>query len=116
MTTTFRDVRVARTLAETGLDQRSWNTLASRGTNTVVQTHQWHQSWLTAYGRQFEALIAVAGNGSAIAGVAPLVVEQTPQGRIGRFIGDGRADYCDFLGANKQDVVTALINGLRDTP
>jgi CelD/BcsL family acetyltransferase involved in cellulose biosynthesis len=47
--------------------------------------------------------------------VAPLVIETTTQGRVARFIGDGRADYCDLLAANDPDVVSAMIRGLGDT-
>ena len=109
-----RGVRSVSTLEATGLDEQSWNALASRGTNTVFQTHQWHESWLSAYGRQYQPLFVVVNNGSGVAGVAPLVIEHTSQGRIARFIGDGRADYCDVLAASNPDVVAAMFRGLDD--
>jgi CelD/BcsL family acetyltransferase involved in cellulose biosynthesis len=112
MMVTHRGVRAVSTLEATGLDERSWNALASRGTNTVFQTHQWHQSWLSAYGHQYQPLLVVVDRGGAVAGVAPLVIEHTSQGRIARFIGDGRADYSDVLAANDADVVAAMCRGL----
>jgi CelD/BcsL family acetyltransferase involved in cellulose biosynthesis len=115
MTSAGGGVRVSTTLEGTGLSEQSWNALASRGTNTVFQTYQWQQSWLSAYGHNVEPMFVVVGSGGAVDGVAPLVVEHTPQGRIARFIGDGRSDYCDVLSGNQPGVVAAMIGRLRET-
>jgi len=112
---TSSSVSIVSTFAETGLDERSWNALADRGTNFVFQTYQWNRSWLSAYGDQCEPLFVVVANGSSTVGVAPLVVEQTStQGRVARFLGDGRSDYCDLLAANDWNTVAAMVRGLRD--
>ena len=107
-------VRVVSSLAETGLDAPTWNTLASYGTNSIFQTHQWHRSWMSTYGSQYEPALVVVSNGAAVKGVAPLVVETTSYGRVARFIGDGRSDYCDLLADDDRGTVGAMIGGLRD--
>ncbi len=108
-------VRTVQSLEATGLDERSWNELASRGTHTVFQTHQWHQSWLAAYGQQYEPLLIVVETAGGVAGVAPLMIEESVHGRIARFIGDGRSDYCDVVGANDPDVVARMLGALKDS-
>lgn len=108
------NVRVVSTLEATGLDERSWNLLATRGTNSIFQTYQWNKSWLSAYGDRYEPLIVVVANGSSTTGVAPLVLDQTAQGRVARFLGDGRSDYCDLLAGDDWTTVAALISGIRD--
>jgi CelD/BcsL family acetyltransferase involved in cellulose biosynthesis len=114
MTVTHGGVRTARTLEATGLDERSWNDLASRGTYTVFQTHQWHHSWLSAYGKQYEPRFIVVERAGVVAGVAPLMIEQSSQGRVARFIGDGRSDYCDVLGGSDGDIVSTMLGALNE--
>ena len=107
--------RVVSSFDATGLDERSWNALAARGTNSVFQTYQWHRSWWHTYGRRHEPLFLTVADSHAIKGVAPLYVEETAAGsRVVRFQGDGRADYCDVLGAHDPATVTAMVRGLRD--
>jgi CelD/BcsL family acetyltransferase involved in cellulose biosynthesis len=109
------DVRVVSSFEATGLDERGWNALARLGTNSVFQTFQWHRSWWHTYGGQYEPLFVTVSDEHNIRGVAPLYVEDTPAGgRIVRFMGNGRADYCDLLAGNDVNTVAAIVSGLRD--
>lgn len=106
--------RIATSFEETGLDQRTWNALASLGTNTVFQTWQWQHSWWSTYGDRYEPLFLTVSDGTSTCGVAPLMVEQGPTGRVVRFVGDGRADYCDLLARSDWTTVAAIVRGLKD--
>jgi CelD/BcsL family acetyltransferase involved in cellulose biosynthesis len=98
----------------TGLDEQSWNALAARGSNSVFQTYQWIRSWWTAYGARYEPLLVTATHGAAT-GVAPMFVDALAgRGRVVRFMGDGRADYCDLLSADSPPLLAALLRGVRD--
>jgi predicted ATP-grasp superfamily ATP-dependent carboligase/CelD/BcsL family acetyltransferase involved in cellulose biosynthesis len=112
--------RVAHRISDAGLDQQSWNALAVSGsTNTVFQTYQWTTSWLDVYGELHEPFLLVAANQNGPIAIAPLAASHAGQhsGRVLKFIGDGRADYCDFVvsGAHRQGL-TALVNALLDSP
>jgi CelD/BcsL family acetyltransferase involved in cellulose biosynthesis len=107
-------VRFASSFGKTGLDARGWNALARLGTNTVFQTYEWQSSWWAAYGGRFEPLFITVTNGASTCGVAPLIVEQGVSGRVVRFIGDGRADYCDVLAGNNWGTVARIVAGLKD--
>lgn len=107
-------VRVVSSLDRTGLYAHSWNSLARLGTNTVFQTYEWQQSWWSTYGGRFEPLFITVSNGASTCGVAPLIVEQGSSGRVVRFVGDGRADYCDVLARDDWGTVAAIVAGLKD--
>jgi len=109
--------RIASTLEATGLDAARWNALAAQSsTNSVFQTFEWAQNWSKTYGASFEALFVSVSDRSGIAGVAPFVIDRSSsRDRIVRFLGDGRSDYCDLLGASGSvPVVTAMFDAIRD--
>jgi predicted ATP-grasp superfamily ATP-dependent carboligase/CelD/BcsL family acetyltransferase involved in cellulose biosynthesis len=108
--------RVVSSLDRVGLDEATWNALAaSSDTNTVFQTHQWVRSWLKTMGDLYEPLFVTVSDASGVVGVAPLVVEQRSNGlRAVRFLGDGRADYCDFLTAGNEHTLAAMFKAMRD--
>jgi predicted ATP-grasp superfamily ATP-dependent carboligase/CelD/BcsL family acetyltransferase involved in cellulose biosynthesis len=114
------ETRVASRLADAGLDQHTWNALAaSSATNTVFQTYQWTSSWLDAYGDQHEPFLLIADNHHGPAALAPLMLSALPHhgGRVMRFIGDGRSDYCDFLVSHAhRDGLAAVVDALLDNP
>lgn len=104
---------VVSTLVEAGLDARSWNELArASATNTIFQTFEWMRSWWKVFGERYEPRFVTASDGAAVIGVAPLVLTRGRWGRrVLRFLGDGRADYCDFLSPRGEpQVVTALLD------
>jgi len=107
-------VRAFSTLDAAPLNERSWNALAASGTNSLFQVYQWHRSWVSAYGDRYEPLIVVDSNGSGVNGVAPFVIERTTAGRIIRFIGDGRADYCDILAGDDRHTVNGIVKWMTD--
>ena len=108
-------VRVASSFEATGLDERAWNSLVALGTNSVFQTYQWHRSWWHCYGRWFEPLFLTVSDAHAVKGAAALCLEETATGtRLVRFMGDGRADYCDLLAGKDPGTVAAIVRGLID--
>jgi CelD/BcsL family acetyltransferase involved in cellulose biosynthesis len=107
--------RIVSSFDATGLDERSWNALASQGTSTIFQTYQWHRSWWNTYGSRFEPLFVTVSNGQSTIGVAPLYAEETAAGnRVIRFIGGTRADYCDLLAGGSAETIGAIVGGLSD--
>lgn len=108
-------IRVA-SFDRVGLDERAWNALAAGSdTNSVFQTYEWTRAWWTTYGQQHEPLFITASDAAGIAGVAPLVCERRPSGqRVVRFLGDGRADYCDVLASrDKPQAIRAVFEALQ---
>jgi CelD/BcsL family acetyltransferase involved in cellulose biosynthesis len=56
-------------------------------------------------------------DGQNTVGVAPLYGERTAAGnRVMRFMGEGRADYCDLLAGASQETVAAMVRVLSDYP
>ena len=105
------EASVVKTLDEVGLDERDWNRLvACSDTNSVFQTHQWTRSWWTTFSAQYELVLVRVSNASEVVGLAPLVMKRDgSRKRVIRFLGDGRADYCDFLTRDdKRDVLAAI--------
>lgn len=107
--------RVASGLPDVGLTADEWNALAALGaTNTIFQTHQWTRSWLAAFGERYRTLFVIVTDGERVAGVAPLMVDRTRSfQRTLRFVGHGRADYCDVLGGSRhRDALAAVLDAL----
>lgn len=104
------EVRVAAVAADLGVDADRWNALAAcSDTNTVYQTYEWNSSWWMTIGRRFEPLFLAATEEAGAVGIAPLMLQHLPEGRVVRFVGDGRADYCDVLAAGDKDAVIAAM-------
>jgi CelD/BcsL family acetyltransferase involved in cellulose biosynthesis/predicted ATP-grasp superfamily ATP-dependent carboligase len=104
-------------LAGTSIDEATWNALTSGSdTNTVFQTHQWARSWLAAFSDQCRPQLVTVRENGRIMGVAPLFASRRHTGSpVLRFLGDGRADYCDVLAPErKTEVVAAVFQALRD--
>jgi CelD/BcsL family acetyltransferase involved in cellulose biosynthesis len=109
--------RIVSSLDATGLDEHRWNALAALGTNSIFQTYQWHRSWWNTYGSRIEPLLVTVSDGQNTIGVAPLYAEETAAGhRVVRFMGAGRADYCDLLAGGSTETVAAIVRGLSDYP
>jgi CelD/BcsL family acetyltransferase involved in cellulose biosynthesis/predicted ATP-grasp superfamily ATP-dependent carboligase len=109
------NARVVPSLEEVGLDESAWNALvATSETNSVFQTHQWTRSWWSAFGERYAPLFITASRDNRVMGVAALVVEHRRRGgRVVKFLGHERADYCDIIaGADKADVVTAVLHAV----
>ncbi len=106
--------RIVTSFDGTGLNEQSWNDLAACGPSSVFQTYQWARSWWTAYGDRYEPLFVVAAEAGHTSGLAALVVDSSTMGRVVRFLGDGRADYCDLLAADNPGCVAAIVRAVRD--
>jgi CelD/BcsL family acetyltransferase involved in cellulose biosynthesis len=98
-----------------GLTEEAWNTLVAEGeTNTIFQTYQWMSSWEKVFGGQCAPWLLSVAVPSGIVGVAPLMVQTGHMGeRIVRFLGDGKADYCDMLiKGKKRQALEAICHAL----
>jgi predicted ATP-grasp superfamily ATP-dependent carboligase/CelD/BcsL family acetyltransferase involved in cellulose biosynthesis len=101
----------------TGLDEASWNALASQSeTNSIFQTHEWSKSWWQSFHDQHESMLLTVNDGSRTVGVAPLVLGRRASGDgVVHFLSDNRADYCDILAAgDKARVLRAVVDTLGD--
>jgi CelD/BcsL family acetyltransferase involved in cellulose biosynthesis/predicted ATP-grasp superfamily ATP-dependent carboligase len=108
--------RIAVRLEDVGLDEAEWDALAMKSdTRSVFQTYQWARSWLTTYGDRVRPLFVTVFNRAGISAVAPFVVEErSSRERVVRFLGDGRADYCDILTSDaKPNAIQAIVDALR---
>lgn len=98
-----------------GLDRESWNALAGGSeTNTIFQTHQWLSSWEKVFGNQCEPWFISVADSAGVVGVAPLMVKKGILGeRRVMFLGEGKADYSDFLTVgDRLKVLEAIGNAL----
>jgi len=84
---------------ELGLGERGWNALAAESpTNSIFQTYQWMSSWEKIFKERCEPWYISAEDASGVLGVAPLMIcKEVLDKRVVKFLGDGKADYCDFL-------------------
>ncbi|MCS6897318.1 MAG: GNAT family N-acetyltransferase, partial [Nitrospira sp.] len=92
---------IVSSIERIGLNVREWNTLAIKSpTRTIFQTHQWLSSWETTFKERGEPFYVTVKSqaGDDIEGVAPLMITRGGLGqRVVKFLGDGKADYCDVL-------------------
>jgi len=105
------DVRILDRFDDPAISSAAWNDLAARSdTNTVFQTHEWMTSWWDIFGGEHELLLIAVFLEARLVGLAPLMWE-LPDGATPTlaFIGEGNADYCDFLLAEPRLPVLELI-------
>lgn len=98
-----------------GFGEKAWNALAAGSpTKSIFQTYQWVSSWEKIFKGEHEPLYISVGDSSGVMGVAPLMMSRGfLNERIIRFLGEGRADYCDFLYAgNTPKVLEAVCQAL----
>ena len=103
-----------------GLDAKQWNAIAAASdSNTIFHTHQWARSWSATVGSQHEPLFFVATTHAGSRAVASFVIEHSvSRERTLRFLGDGRADYCDVLAPSAEPqlieaLCTAVLSSTR---
>jgi len=103
--------QISSSLDSLGLGEKPWNTLVSGSpTDSIFQTYEWVSSWEECFKGEHEPLYISVRDSSEVVAVAPLTVSRGPLNqRVIRFLGDGRADYCDFLYAgNRPKVLEAI--------
>lgn len=108
-------VRVFDDFPSLEMDGRTWNDLVLRSeTSSVFQTYEWITSWWKVFGSQRKPLIIAVYRDGQLAGLAPLMVEPAFIGLSAiKFIGDGNADYCDFILAEpREPALRAILNYL----
>lgn len=91
--------KIVSSIHSIGLDERAWNALvAGSPTNSIFQTYQWVSSWEKVFKGKYQPWYVCVEDASGIAGVGLLMMTRGRYGkRVLRFLGDGRADYSDFL-------------------
>lgn len=110
-------LQVASSIDSLKLDEQAWNALAAGSpTNSIFQTYQWVSSWEKSYKGQHELLYLSVSDPSGVVGVAPLMIMKGDLNkRIIKFLGDGRADYCDFLLAgDRHTALERIFDGVND--
>ena len=92
-------MKIVSSIDAVGMGEEAWNALAAGSpTNSVFQTYQWVSSWEKTFSCEHEPWYVSVGDPSGVVGIAPLMISRGVLGeRIVRFLGDGKADYCDFL-------------------
>lgn len=92
-------IRIFSSFDEPELNASAWNDLVWRSdTSTIFQTYEWMTSWWKVFGGGRELLLIAVFYQDRLIGLAPLMqefVDGTPATLA--FIGEGNADYCDFL-------------------
>lgn len=90
-------LKVSKNLGELPITPGEWNQLVSQNeVNTVFQTWEWFESWWNVFGPDNRLYIISVHQHQEVVGIASLMIE----GRFSRtvkFVGDGKADYCDFI-------------------
>jgi CelD/BcsL family acetyltransferase involved in cellulose biosynthesis len=94
-----------------------WDKLiASDEHPTIFKTFEWLDAWWHAFGRDHKLLVLVINSGGNVVGVAPLMLSERSvfgrRSRTVRFIGTPEADYCDFIGRDKEIIVKRVIDYL----
>lgn len=106
--------RVAKSFDVAELDDGRWNEIAATSPpHSVFQTSQWLKSWYATLGAGRELFLVLRAKYGTVTGLVPLFVDGHSGDRIIRMLGDGRADYCDAIGADKLHLVTGLFDVLR---
>src|SRR4030042_2099427 len=102
-------IQIYHNFAELPVTPESWNALVQRSvTNTIFQTYQWVKSWWEIFGYNNELFIITISGDEKLLGIAPLMLTgNSPRGKILKFIGDGKSDYCDFtILQEKEQILT----------
>lgn len=88
-----------------------WNDLLARSDfDSIFLTYEWLFTWWKVYGPAHELYILAIRDNDTIIGLAPLM---RTDGRVIRFIGTPNADYCDFLGHDKNLVISGTMTYLK---
>lgn len=103
--------KIVNSIELLGLGEKGWNALAAESpTRSIFQTYQWVSSWEKIFKEQCDPWYLSVEDRSGIVGVAPLMIcRESLSKRVVRFLGDGKADYCDFLLAGNRPAVLEKI-------
>lgn len=94
-----------------------WNELVREDPGaTVFQTREWFAAWWTAFGEPGRMFTVCLSDGEKLVGLAPFMRIRSGTRDDIAFIGQGRADYQDFISrpADRERVVSAAFEALRD--
>ena len=80
------------------ISTQEWNELLQHNeTNTIFQTREWTSCWWDTYGYAQGLFLIILKQNDKICGIAPLFIKKSRNKRILTFIGEGNADYTDFI-------------------
>lgn len=96
-------IKIFKNLDEIPVTPLEWNQLLSQNeTNTIFQTYEWFQSWWKAFGAHNQLHLITVYQNQELVGIAPLMISGRYLRRVIKFVGDGKADYCDFIFLNRE--------------
>src|SRR5262245_25236823 len=93
------EVRLCEARDAVSLDAHAWNALVEASpASTVFQTHEWFDTWWSAFGESRRLFLLSLHDGGAPAGLLALMRVHGPLGlRVLEFTGTPNADYQDFV-------------------
>ncbi|MEW5925074.1 MAG: hypothetical protein AB1746_13900, partial [Candidatus Zixiibacteriota bacterium] len=93
--------------------KEGWNDLLAQSEfDSIFMIHEWLSTWWQVYGSDHELYILAARKNNSIIGLAPLMRTEESGGKVIRFIGTPNADYCDFLGKDKNEIISSILSYL----
>lgn len=103
-------LKIFKSLDEVPVTPLEWNQLVSQSeTNTVFQTYEWFQCWWKVFGAQNHLLLIIVYHNQELVGIAPLMILGGYPKRVMKFVGDGKADYCDFIISREKKAILSII-------
>lgn len=80
-----------------------WNRAVLKSeTNTIFQTFEWVRAWWKVYGRHNRLFVIAVYDHKDLIGIAPLMIaNDNSNSRTLTFIGNAKADYLDFIAADR---------------
>lgn len=108
------NIDIRETCGAVGRD--AWDGLVSQSaTNTIFQTYDWHRAFEKSYGADHTGYILCGTEDGELAGIAPFCVCKSRGEKVIRFLGYGRADYCDLIyPAGTREFVAEVLSFLND--
>jgi len=103
---------IVRNIKELSLGRKEWNLLVDKNeTNTIFQTYDWILSWWSVFGEKHSLFLLIFHDqNDDLIGIAPLCIKtHNIRRRELVFIGDGNADYQDFLISREKEIVVHKI-------
>ena len=106
------EAQLIQNIDEIDIDKQQWNDLLqSNETNTIFQTREWFDCWWDTYGNNHKLFFITARQNGSTIGFAPLFIKKIKSKRILVFIGEGNADYTDFVTwQNKIEVIDVFFD------
>ncbi|PKK84309.1 MAG: hypothetical protein CVT49_04050 [candidate division Zixibacteria bacterium HGW-Zixibacteria-1] len=91
-----------------------WSELLERSDfDSIFITYEWLHTWWQVYGGSHDLFILAVKDSDSFIGLAPLMRTNYGGKKIIQFIGTPNADYCDFIGTNKNIIISSVLSFLK---